>query len=76
VIHVLDFRFRPKADLRSDGNPDARFEFKMSDTGFPHTPGTGTPCYAPAVISGELTSGERFAGEDLTVSRECTALCH
>jgi len=58
-----------------DGFTDARFEFKMSDTGFFYN-GVGKPCYAPAVLSGELSTGEMFAGEDLSVPTDCDAQCH
>ena len=40
----------------SDGLPDAKFKFKMSNTGFPYTPGTGDPCSASTLNS----SGYRF----------------
>jgi len=61
----------------SDGLPDAKFDFKMSDTGFPHTPGTGVPCSAsPARLDGSLFTGEVFTGIDSTVSTDCVAPCH
>ena len=60
-----------------DGTPDARLAFKMSDIGFPYTPGSGFPCSAsPAELSGELTTGEKFAGADTTVTAACAAVCH
>ena len=61
----------------NDGIPDARFEFRMSTTGFPYTPGTGAPCSAsPAELSGELSTGVLFLGADATVSTDCVAQCH
>ena len=55
--------------------PDAKFDFRMSDTGFTWTPGGG-PCNAsPAVLTGE-TGGELFAGTDASVSTLCNAACH
>jgi hypothetical protein len=59
----------------NDGIPDARFEFRMSDTGFAHS-GINQPCYAPAVLKGQLSTGEMFAGEDLSVPTDCNAQCH
>jgi hypothetical protein len=61
----------------SDGLPDALFKFRMSDTGFPFTPGAGAPCSAqPAVLDGELTTFEIFTGTDASVSTFCSAPCH
>lgn len=61
----------------NDGIPDARFEFRMDDTGFPYTPGAGYPCSAsPAELSGELSTGVLFLGTDTTVSTDCLAPCH
>jgi hypothetical protein len=55
----------------NDGIPDAKFEFRMSDTGF-----SATPCSAsPATLVGE-SAGQPFTGTDTSVTTDCDFQCH
>jgi hypothetical protein len=58
-------------DEDSDGLEDARFRFRMGDVGF--NKNACTP--DSAMLVGELTTGEVFAGSD-TFTPDCNAVCH
>lgn len=55
-------------DVDNDGIEDARFKFRMSDSGFACSDDSGT-------LVGDLTTGEAFEGSD-SFDSNCNAQCH
>jgi hypothetical protein len=65
--HAQEFNL----DVNADGLDDARFRFLTGDAAFDKSGCTDTE----GTLTGELTTGESFAGTDSIVT-DCNAICH